>query len=306
MFILTHCESLFQNINLESKKKEINNAIYSSEIINNNILNQSDFLITNFSNIKYNNYLKDLFLSENIEKLYLYLKNNIKNISPNDSLKFAKKLRKDLNDALINKLENKNDSKKYNPLNDGEFNGYRSKLLTKMQGNCLNNESLVIIDEFIKYYMIFINNIHKHQDYIKSNGSEFHKQFLKLIKNSKKSFDKTLEKSIQYFIIYLQDKLEKINMNFVLKKANDLINRKKADEDIGKILILYENSIDSICQKIDSHELLFQEEINNLSQNITNNKEGEKTIEEFTIKWKEKNDNLQKDIKMKYPNLLLK
>ena len=245
LFILTHCESLFQNINLEGKKKEINNAIFSSEIINNNILNQSDFLITNFSNIKYNNYLKDLFLSENIEKLYLYLKNNIKNISPNDSLKFAKKLRKDLNDSLINKLENKNDCKKYKPLNDGEFKGNKNKLLTKMKDNSLNNESSDIIDEFIIYYMFFINNIHKHQDYIKSNGPEFHKQFSKLIKNSKKSFDKTLEKSLQYFIIYLQDKLEKINMNFVLKKANDLINRKKSDEVIEKILILYKNSIDS-------------------------------------------------------------
>ena len=74
------------------------------------------------------------------------------------------------------------------------------------------------IDEMIKNYFLFKKNISQHQLYIKSNAPDFYNQFLKLIKNSRKSYKKNLEKSIIYFALYLQDKLEKINMNFIFKK----------------------------------------------------------------------------------------
>ena len=232
LFILTHIEEL--KINLDEKKKEIKNVIYSSEIVNTNILNQVDFLITKFSNTFYNSYLKDSKNSENFEKLFYYLKNNIKNISPEESLKYAKKLRKDLKDKFFNKLLNKEKFKDYFPPED-TLSKLKNDLLKLINPKNVNNDLNNIIEEIIKIYLFFKTNIHNHENFIKSNGPDFNNQFKKLIFNSKKSYDKSLEKSIIYFIFYLQDKLGKINMSFVLKKANNLINEKKKKKKSQKL-----------------------------------------------------------------------
>ena len=104
----------------------------------------------------------------------------------------------------------------------------------------------------IKNYFLFKKNISQHQLYIKSNAPDFYNQFLKLIKNSRKSYKKNLEKSIIYFALYLQDKLEKINMNFIFKKANEFIKEKDKNQKINEIKSISENSLQNINNKLDS------------------------------------------------------
>ena len=79
LFVLTHCEEL-NNLNIEEKRKEINNVIYSNDVLNFNIPTNTNFLITYFSNELYKIYLKDLKISGNIVELYKYLKKSITNI----------------------------------------------------------------------------------------------------------------------------------------------------------------------------------------------------------------------------------
>ena len=58
----------------------------------------------------YKIYLKDLKISGNIVELYKYLKKSITNISPNESIKFTKKIKKDLKNNFFEKLSNVNNN----------------------------------------------------------------------------------------------------------------------------------------------------------------------------------------------------
>ena len=310
LFILTHCEN--SKLNLGEKRKEIYNAIFSNDVFNSNILNQNNFLICEFSNTLYKNFLNDLVISESIEKLYNFLKIRIKNISPNDPIKFIKKLKKDLNDTLLSKLQNKNNYQHFIPQKN-IFNQFKNELLSKIdnnsfyKGNKENKELNNILDEFIKLYIFFKDNsISNHQDFIRSKGKDFHLNILKVINNSKISFNKTMEKSIIYFMINLRDKLEKININFILNKVDELINKQKMNDAKNKIEIEYENSHNIIIQKIDSHLSSFQDDINLLINDASNTNLEQNKIEEFTSKWQKNNEKLQKDIQKEILNFAYK
>ena len=58
LFVLTHYEKI-ANLNMEIKKNEIKNIIFSGELFNSNRFNQSKFLITKFSNDFYQKYLEE-------------------------------------------------------------------------------------------------------------------------------------------------------------------------------------------------------------------------------------------------------
>ena len=75
-FILTDESSYRNNKNeMKKKKKDIKNSINSNDtIINQNIKDDEEFLISRFSNTQYKKYLEDFNTIEDINKFYDYLK----------------------------------------------------------------------------------------------------------------------------------------------------------------------------------------------------------------------------------------
>ena len=290
LFVLTFWENL-PNLNLEEKQNDINDSINSGDLSNSFLLNQNNFLITKFSNEFYKIFLNDKNISENITKLYSYLKKDIK-YDVND-IKYIKKLKKDFNDSFLCKILNKND---HNISLDNKFNITKNELINQLAPSSLTDEFISIIDEIIKKYYLFIKNIKQHKFYIKSNAPDFCNQLLKLIKNSRKSYQKNLEKSIIYFALYLQDKLEKINMNFIFKKANVFIKENDKNQKINEIKNISENSLKIISSRLDSYKQEFNNDISSLTNEVSNNKYNDKRIQTFSDKWKKKNDTFQSDI----------
>lgn len=246
LFVLTLWEKL-SKLNLEEKENDIYDSINLGDLTSSFLLNQNKFLITKFSNDYYKKFLIDKYITENITKVYSHLKKYIK-CDVND-IKYVKTLKKGFNDSFLCKIVNKNVNNI--PLDD-EFNSTKNKLINQISANSLTHEYISHIDEMIKNYFLFKKNISQHQLYIKSNAPDFYNQFLKLIKNSRKSYKKNLEKSIIYFALYLQDKLEKINMNFIFKKANEFIKEKDKNQKINEIKSISENSLQIINNKLDS------------------------------------------------------
>ena len=229
-FILTNCESSL-NENMEAKKKDIKNAINSEDtIINKNIKDESEFLISEFSNTEYNKYLEDYNILEDINKFYDYLKQ-----TKNDIKQF------------LDKLNNKNDYEKNKP-SDDDINKYKSEF------------NLNIEDNFISQYLFLKENLSKHPALKKSNYIEFKENFSKLIESSKKSLDESLKKGI----INLNEKLEKLKITI-----NEKIKKLKED---------------------------FEKKIKVLETKISNGIREEEIVD-FSSKWKDKKDNLDKEIK---------
>ncbi len=290
LFVLTFWEKL-SKLNLEEKENDIYDSINLGELTSSFLLNQNKFLITKFSNDYYKKFLIDKYITENITKVYSHLKKYIK-CDVND-IKYVKTLKKGFNDSFLCKIVNKNVNNI--PLDD-EFNSTKNKLINQISANSLTHEYISHIDEMIKNYFLFKKNISQHQLYIKSNAPDFYNQFLKLIKNSRKSYKKNLEKSIIYFALYLQDKLEKINMNFIFKKANEFIKEKDKNQKINEIKSISENSLQIINNKLDSYKQQFNDEISSLTDWVSNNKIDNERIQRFSAKWKANNDKFQSQI----------
>ena len=123
------------------------------------------------------------------------LKKNITNISSNESIKFTKKIKKDLKNNFIDKLSNLEELENFNP-NKNDFNSHKNELLKEMKLKSINDDLNQIINELVKLFMFFKNNKNNHKDFIKSNGPNLNNQFKKLIMNSQISYKKSLEKSI--------------------------------------------------------------------------------------------------------------
>ena len=290
LFVLTLWEKL-SKLNLEEKENDIYDSINLGDLTSSFLLNQNKFLITKFSNDYYKKFLIDKYITENITKVYSHLKKYIK-CDVND-IKYVKTLKKGFNDSFLCKIVNKNVNNI--PLDD-EFNSTKNKLINQISANSLTHEYISHIDEMIKNYFLFKKNISQHQLYIKSNAPDFYNQFLKLIKNSRKSYKKNLEKSIIYFALYLQDKLEKINMNFIFKKANEFIKEKDKNQKINEIKSISENSLQIINNKLDSYKQQFNDEISSLTDWVSNNKIDNERIQRFSAKWKANNDKFQSQI----------
>ena len=244
----------------------------------------------------YKIYLKDLKISGNIVELYKYLKKSITNISPNESIKFTKKIKKDLKNNFFEKLSNVEEFNNFNPKKN-DFDRYKNELLKEMKLNSLNDEINKIINELVKLFMFFKDNKNYHKDFIKSNRPDLNNQFKKLIMNSQISYKKSLEKSIISFVLYLQSKLENINQYLLFKKVNDLINNKKKEDEINQFNILCENTANSIKTKIESHKHAFEIDINSFTEEVSQGKKDSTEIENFTSKWKSLNESIQEKIK---------
>lgn len=291
LFVLTFWEKL-SHLNLEEKENDINIAINSSDLSNSFILNQKKFLITKFSNNYYHNFLNDKNICENIDKLYLHLKKN--NKYEVNEINFVKKLKKDLKEKFLDKLNNKNENKI--SYENNEFNDNKKKLIQKISPKSLTTKYDQILNEIVKKYMELSKNINHHQDYIDSNAPEFFVKFMRLIKNSRKSYNKSLEKTVINLALYIQDKLIKINWSFILEKANIFIKDQEKNEKINKINNISKNTIEIIDSKINSYKQNFENEISLLSLNAVQNKLNNDEIQEFCNKWKIKNEKLQEDI----------
>ena len=107
LFVLTQYEKI-KNLNLDNKKKEIKNIIFKGDLFTSQRFNQTNILITKFSNKFYQKYLEEQKYIINIVDLYSYLKKEINNINVDD-IKYAKTLRKKFDDIYFNKLKNKKD-----------------------------------------------------------------------------------------------------------------------------------------------------------------------------------------------------
>ena len=98
-FVITHCDEM-NNFNLEQKKKEINNIIFSGELYGSTRFNQTKFLIAKFSNIWYQKYLEKQKYVSNIKDLYSYLEKQIKNIKIEDK-NYIKSIKKNLKNNIL-------------------------------------------------------------------------------------------------------------------------------------------------------------------------------------------------------------
>jgi len=305
LFVLTHFEKI-NNLNLETKKKEIKNIIFSGDLYSSKRFNQTNFLITKFSNNFYQEYLEEQKYIKNIIDLYSYLKKEIKNITV-DNIKYAKKLKKNFDDIYFNKLKNKNEYSNFHPL-DNEIKKYKDILIKEINIK-MNTEYENIIKEFIKKYLFYIFNNRNHEYCNNSNLEDFKNNLKMLFVNSKKSYKKTLEKSIINFFLYLQNKLEKLNDSIIYKKVNNLIEIKKNEEKKREEKDGFEetflNTTKFIEQKINSFKNQFINEINTLVEDV-----GEKRrineIDDFTLQWKNRKESLEKEIESEIADLGLK
>ena len=256
-FILTNCESSLKK-NIEDKKKDIKNSININDIIiNQNIKDESEFLISDFSNINYNKYLEYCNKSEDINNFYNFLKTK--------NIKIGK---------FLNELKNKN-YKDYKP-SENDLKECKSKLPLNIN----------IEDNFISQYLFLRKNLSSHLSLEKSNYLELQENISKLIESSKKLLDESLKRGIVNFIIYLKDKLEKIYFPNNLK-----------DMDIGKINEELNNLVIIIRTKIDNFEKSFRNEIGVLEVDILNRRKDETEIMDFSSNWKIKKDTLVEEIK---------
>ena len=232
-FILTNCESTL-NKNMEDKKKDIKNSINSNDIIiiNENIKDESEFLISDFSNEQYKKYLEDDNISEDINKFYNFLKQNNKNLN-----------------TYLNNLKKNKDYNKYKPSEDA-LEKCKSKINQKIE------------DNFISHYLILRENLSNHKNLEKSNYFEFKKNFSKLIVSSKESLDENLKKGIINFIKYLGGKLDKIYFSNNSKDIDiEIVNKKLEDlktnigEKIKKTKTDFENEIEDLNLKVRNKEI---------------------------------------------------
>ena len=305
LFVLTHCEKIL-NLNMDTKKNEIKNIIFSGELYSSKLFNQTKFLITKFSNDFYQKYLEEQKYIINIVDVYSYLKKQINNISV-DNINYAKKLKKKFEDIYFNKLKNKDGYSNFYPL-DNEIKKCKNDLIAEINTK-MNSEYEAIINEFIKKYLFYKKNYSKHIYCENCNLDDFKNNLKQLFENSKKSYNITLEKSIINFVLYLQNKLEKINDGFIYKKVNDLIEHKKNEEkkkiDSDLLNKTFSDSINFIEQKMNSFKDQFEEEINLLVEHVERQKNLNE-IKEFSLKWKEKKESLENDIKNEISELSLK
>ena len=231
------------------KKKDIKNSINSNDmIINQNIKDDDEFLISRFSNTQYKKYLEDFNTIEDINKFYDYLKQRNKKI-----------------DIFFGKLENKKDYENYKPSED-DLKKYKS-LLTK------NSE-----DKFISQYIFLRENISNHEALKKSNHSEFKENFSKLITCSKKSLDESMKNGIINFIEYLRSKLYKIIFQNKLKEID--IN------EINDKLNNLEATIKEKVKKFKEED--FEKEIDKLVEDVRGRRIREERIVNFSTDWKTK------------------
>ena len=291
LFVLTNCENL-PDLDLEEKRDDINKAISLGDLRNSFSINQKKFLITKFSNSNYKKFLIYKNLSDSIINMYSYFTRNIK--YEVDDIRYVQQLKIDLKNSspiIVNKFDNE-------ILLDNEFNNNKNELIKLINpSSCsLTSEYINEIDGIIKQYMIFKKNINQNKFYINSNATDFFDQFMKLLENSRKSYKKYLEKSIIYFALYLQDKLQKISNNFIFKKGQNFIEKQEKDKRIVKIKAISDNKIQIIINKIDFYKQSFKKDISNLIDFATNNNIIDEEIQKFSAKWKEKNDQIQSDI----------
>ena len=292
LFVLTFWEKL-PNLNLEEKKEDIKTAILSSDLSNSMFENQKNFLITKFSNKRYESFLNDSKICENINKLYSIIKQNI-NYEVNN-IAHVKKLKKEIKNSLVDRITIKFEDDM--PKDIKEFNINKNELIKAMKVITWNDEYMKRIEDVVKQYMFIKKNIdHNHQCYINSNAPDFFSQLKKLIENTKKSYNKTLENTVKNFVLYLQDKLSKVNMYFMKYKSNFLIKDQNKKDEINKINIAASNSIEIINNKIETYKKKFENEINSFILRVTNEKINNEEIQQFSEKWKINNDKIQKDI----------
>ena len=198
-FILTNESS--NKINMEDKKKDIKNSInFNDSIINDNIKDDQEFLISEFSNPEYKKYLEDYNITYDYNKFYEYLKKNNKKI-----------------ENFLVKLEDNNYAN-YQPSEDD----LKKYIIIKNENN------------FISKYLFLRNNISTHISLIKSNYLEFKENFSKIIDCSKKSLDESIKNSIINFITYLRSKLYKIYWPNQLADIDiEIVNKKLSDLQEG-------------------------------------------------------------------------
>jgi len=305
LFVLTHYDKT-KNLDLDTKKKEIKNIIFSGDLFSSQRFNQTNFLITKFSNNFYQKYLEEQKYIKNIIDLYSYLKKEINDINVNE-IKYAKKIKKNFDNIYFNKLKIINDYTNFHPL-DNEIKKYKDMIINEINIK-ITIEYEKIIEEFIQKYLFYKKNNSKHEYCDNSNLDDFKKNLKKLFSNSKKSYNKTLEKSIIKFFLYLQNKLEKLNDIFIYKKVNNLIkskeNEEKKKEETNKLNETFSFSTRFIEQKISSFRNEFINEINALVEDVGERRRINE-IEDFTLQWKEKKETLENDIKDEITDLSLK
>ena len=301
LFVLTQYEKI-KNLNLDNKKQEIKNIIFSGDLFSSQRFNQTNFLITKFSNSFYQKFLEEQKYIINIVDLYSYLKKEITDINV-DNINYAKKLKRKFDAIYFNKLKNKDDYSNFHPL-DNEIKKYKDILIDEIKIK-MTTEYEKIINEIIQKYLFYKKNIIKHEYCVNSNLDDFKNNLKKLFANSKKSYNKTLEKSIINFFLYLQNKLEKLNDIFINKKVNNLIKSKEKKEETDKLNETFSITTRFIEQKINSFRNEFINEINALVGDVGENRRINE-IEDFTLQWKEKKESLENDIKNEITDLSLK
>ena len=304
LFVITHYEEL-KNIDLKQKIKDIKNIIFSGDLYGSKSFYQAKFLITKFSNVWYQKYLEKQKYISNIKDLYSYLEKQIKNFEIED-IKYIKNLKTKFKEQFFNNL-NLNNEKEFENFypSDNELKKYQTDLIKNLNLKKIDKNYEDIIDEIVKLYLFYIKNIEKHKYYEKDFKLELKKLFI----NSKKSYNKSLENSIINFILFLQNKLEKMNNILLFKRARvEIENKKKKeekDEEIRNIKELFSNTTSIINQKIKSFKDQFNDEINSLTINILNGR-NENEIDTFVSNWNEKKKLLQDDIQHEIKELALK
>ena len=219
-----------------------------------------------------------------------------KNIDP---VIYAKKLKKIFKEEFFDNLSNKGEFKTFHS-KANEFENIKCILNKEINFNIMNQEYDKIINEFINLYIFYKENYKYH----KNCENDFKEKLKKLFHNSKKSYKTSLEKCVKTFILYLQNKLEKINYKLLLKKVDVEIDKdikNKKEEELNCLEKKFSGTISLINLKIKSLADGFNEKVNSLLLNDSNIKDG-KEIEAFVSKYEEKKNYYKMKLKKKLMN----
>ena len=257
LFVLTNYEQS-PNFNMEEKIKDINNSINKENIIiNHNIKDNKKFLISKFLNKKYEKYLKDYNIIENIDKFFDFIVKTEKSI-PQTNDEYDDKIKKYFDKILLNKIKKKNDFMNYNPSIDLET---------------IKGKKYTCNKEVKKRYLFFKENINNHIYLEQSNYKDLKANFYKFLENTKISFDKNIGRNVINFVKDLQEKLLNI------KNKNNVVHI-----DITKIESIFSELKIDFEELINNFKSNFQNRLINLKNEIQKGTSRENEIISFTNK----------------------
>ena len=303
-------ESNNNNIDLENVKRKIKHILFGenkSLVHIFKIKEKQDISISLFSCLFFKNYL---VFYEKIKDFENYIKSIIEEIK-------IEKEEEEENYDLIDEIKNNINYvlelyyKKINKDKLAQINIEDKEpiLLKILMNNGVNEgefeQKKDILIEIIKVYKYMIKEINMNKEYKDSNMDNFILDLKKTIKNSKRLTENEYQNKIKDFILTLKTTFQILQQNSLLEKSVDIAEiKKKMENKLIEINIIYKKTIESVIQRIDEDFAELLSKIDNIIQkgniNETTVSELKSDLKNFNNLYDKKINLLNEFVKNKY------